>query len=59
MIIIINYDKQVTMFFNINFMDAYGMEHLPKMNHHTMHSPQTLQKKKGKKLPIPIFCLIF
>jgi hypothetical protein len=20
-------------------MDFYGMEHLPKMSHHTMHSP--------------------
>jgi len=38
-IIIISYDKQVTMFFNKLFMDSYGVEHLPKMNHHTMHSP--------------------
>jgi hypothetical protein len=39
MIIILSYDKQVTMFFNKLFMDSYGMEHLPKMSHHTMHSP--------------------
>jgi hypothetical protein len=39
MIIIINYDKQVTMFFNKLFMDSYGVEHLFKMSHHTMHSP--------------------
>jgi hypothetical protein len=37
--IIICYDKQVTMFFSKLFMDFYGMEHLPKMNHNTMHSP--------------------
>jgi hypothetical protein len=40
MIIIINYDKQVTMFFSKLFMDTYGMEHLPKMTHHTMLSPK-------------------
>jgi len=39
MIIIISYDKQVTMFFIKLFMDSYGVEHLPKMSHHTMHSP--------------------
>jgi hypothetical protein len=34
------YDKQVTMFFSKLFKDFYGVEHLPKMNHHTMHSPK-------------------
>lgn len=28
------------MFFRKHFMNSYGVEHLPKMSHHTMHSPQ-------------------
>jgi hypothetical protein len=40
MIIIIGYDKQVSMFFSKIFMDSYGVEHLFKMSHHTMHSPK-------------------
>jgi hypothetical protein len=40
--IIISYDKQVTMFFNKLFMGSNGMEYLPKMNYHTMHSPYAL-----------------
>ncbi len=39
MIVIISYDHKKTMFLNKLFMDFYGMEHLPKMSHHTMHSP--------------------
>jgi len=39
MIIIISYDFLKTVFFNKLFMDFYGMEHLLKMSHHTMHSP--------------------
>ncbi len=31
--------NKVTMFFSKLFMDSYGMEHLLKMSHHTMHSP--------------------
>jgi hypothetical protein len=27
------------MFFSKLFTDSYGVEHLPKMNYHTMHSP--------------------
>jgi hypothetical protein len=42
MIIIISYDTQVTMFFNKFFMDSYGVEHLLKMSHHTMHLPYAL-----------------
>ncbi len=42
MIIIISCDKKVIMFFSKYFMDSYGMEHLPKMNH-TMHSPKKLK----------------
>ncbi len=41
--LIINYDKQVTMFFNKLFMDSYGVEHLPKMSHHTMHYSPIVQ----------------
>jgi hypothetical protein len=53
--IIICYDKQVTMFFSKNFMNSYRMEHLPKMSHHTMHSPFYTTKfnkimKKTRKL---------
>ncbi len=43
MIIIISCDKQLTMFFSKHFMDSYAVEHLPKMNHHTMHSPKKLK----------------
>jgi hypothetical protein len=39
MIINISYDKQITMFFSKLFMDSYGVEHMLKMSHHTMHSP--------------------
>jgi hypothetical protein len=54
MIIIISYDKQVTMFFSKLFMNSYTMEHLPKMSHHIMHSPFYTTKfskvlKKNKK----------
>jgi hypothetical protein len=31
------------MFFSKHFMDSYGVEHLPKMSHHTMHSPKKLK----------------
>ncbi len=53
MIIIISYDKQVTIFFNKHFMDSYGVEHLLKMSHHTMHSPCTLfsRIRLGSKHP--------
>jgi hypothetical protein len=40
MIIVISYYKQVTMFYNKLFMDSYGVEHLLKMSHLTMHSPK-------------------
>jgi hypothetical protein len=43
MIIIISCGKQVTMFFSKHFMDSYGVEHLPKMRYHTMHSPKKLK----------------
>jgi hypothetical protein len=33
------------MFFNKIFMDVYAVKHLLKMSHHTMYSPQTLQKE--------------
>jgi hypothetical protein len=43
MIIIINCEKQVTMFFSKHFMISYGVEYLSKMSHHTMHSPKKLK----------------
>jgi hypothetical protein len=55
MIVIISYDKQVTMFFSKLFMDSYGVEHLRKMSHHTMHSPKnplTTTVTLGGKLSI-------
>jgi hypothetical protein len=30
------------MFFSKLFMDSWGVEHLFKMNHHTMHSPNMI-----------------
>jgi hypothetical protein len=55
MIIIISYDKQLTIFFNKVFIDSYGVKHLPKMNHHTMHSPfHTTKFHKILKIKIKI-----
>ncbi len=48
MIIIISYDKQVTLFSIKLFMDSYGVEHLLKMSHHTMHFTP---KPQGAKQP--------
>jgi hypothetical protein len=28
------------MFFNKKIMDSYGVDHLSKLNHHTMQSPK-------------------
>jgi len=43
------HNKQVTMFFNKRIMDSYGVDHLPKLNHHTMQSPKGESRtcKKG------------
>ncbi len=43
------------MFFSKLFMNSYGVEHLIKMNHQTMHSPI---RDVGLELTSTILCLV-